>query len=189
LVKQVDQPVILVVNKVDRLKKKAALLPQLKSWLEHHPFAAIVPTSATGGVGLDGLLHEIWERLPPGKLYPDDFLTDRSERFFAAELIREAILRHTRGDIPQGVAVQIDEFVDEAAITRIAATIVVDKASHKGIVIGAGGQLLKQIGTEARLNIEEFIQRKVFLKLWVKLMAGWTADPTRARELTEPGRR
>ncbi len=185
LVREVDRPCILVLNKVDAIKNKAALLPQLQSWLEHFPFAAIVPTSATKNVGLDGLLKEVRERLPEGVLYSDEFLTDRPERFFAGEFIRESILRHTRGDIPQGVAVQIDEFIDEASITRITATIIVEKSSHKGIVIGAGGGLHKQIGTEARLSIEAFIQRKVFLKLWVKVIAGWTGDAARARQLTD----
>jgi len=184
LVREVDRPCILVLNKIDAVKNKAALLPQLQSWLEHFPFAAVVPTSATKGVGLDGLLKELRERLPEGVLYADEFLTDRPERFFAGEFIREALLRHTRGDIPQGVAVQIDEFIDDAALTRITATIIVEKPSHKGIVIGAGGRMLKQVGTEARLSIEAFIQRKVFLKLWVKVISGWTANATRAKQFT-----
>lgn len=182
LVRETGKPCILVVNKVDKVRNKSALLPQLQSWLDHHPFAAIIPASALKGVGLDGILTEIRARLPEGVLYPPDFLTDRPERFFAAELVREAILQHTRADIPQGVAVTIDEFIDEGKLTRITASVIVDKKSHKGIVIGAGGQMLKAIGTSARESIEAFVQRKVFLKLWVKVVPGWTQDSTRARE-------
>jgi len=182
LVRESGKPCILVVNKVDTVRNKSVLLPQLQSWLDHHPFVAIVPASALKGIGLEAILTEIRNRLPEGVLYPPDFLTDRPERFFAAELVREAILQNTWADIPQGVAVAIDEFVEDGKLTRITASIIVDKKSHKGIVIGKGGLMLKKIGTAARESIEAFIQRKVFIKLWVKIVPGWTHDSARARE-------
>ncbi len=176
-------PIVLAVNKADTFRPKDKLLPLLAAWQQAHDLAAIVPVSATEGHNLDALVAELRKLLPEGLLYDEDFLTDRPERFFAAELVREAVMRHTRDEVPYGVAVLLDEYLEEEKLTRISATIVVEKPAHKGIVIGARGSLLKQIGTEARLEIERLIGRKVFLKLWVKVVPGWTTHPGRVREL------
>lgn len=179
-----QKPVILALNKVDKIRDKATLLPKLAEWDARHELAALVPISALRGDNVGAIVKELRELLPEGVLYDADFLTDRPERFFAAELVREAIIHHTRQEVPHAVAVQVEEFVDEPAITKIAATIHVDRPSHKGILIGAGGAMLKQIGSAARVEIEQLLERKVFLQLWVKVDEDWTRDPERARRLT-----
>jgi len=180
-------PVILAVSKVDRLKNKQLLLPFLEAYQALRPFVAVVPVSAQRGVNLDALTKEIRAHLPEGLLYDDpEFLTDRPTRFFVAELIREAVLRHVQKEVPYGAAVIIDR-MEEGPMTRIHATIVVEKDGHKGIVIGKGGERLKTIGTEARQAIEQFLECRVHLELWVKVIDGWTADPTKARRLATEG--
>ncbi|MBX3269460.1 MAG: GTPase Era [Sandaracinaceae bacterium] len=186
-IRLVDKPVVLALNKVDRVKDKTELLPKLAAWHERHALDALVPLSALRGDNVEALFGELRARLPEGELYPPDFLTDRPERFFAAERVREAIIGHTREEVPHAVAVTIEEFADEPGLTRIAATIHVDRTSHKGILIGAGGERLKAIGTAARLEIEELLERKVFLKLWVKVDEDWTRDAERVRRLTRGG--
>lgn len=186
-VRMANVPIVLAVNKVDAIRPKEKLLPLLSAWEQAHDFAAIVPMSATEGDNLDALVGELRKLLPEGLLYDQEFLTDRPERFFVAELVREAVMLHTRDEVPYGVAVLLDEYLDEEQVTRITATIVVEKESHKGIVIGKRGGLLKTIGTEARKEIERLIGRKVFLKLWVKVIPGWTAQPGRVRELAGGG--
>jgi GTPase len=188
LLRSCAQPVILAINKVDQLADKRLLLPLMQLYGERMEFAAMVPLSALTGVGMEALVGEIRQRLPEGRLYDDAFLTDRPERFFVAELIREAVLTHTRAEVPHGSAVWIDDWIDEGALTRVAATVVVEKQSHKKIVIGARGERMKAIGTQARLEAERMLGRKVFLKLWVKVVPGWTADPAKARRmLSEEG--
>ena len=184
-VKASGRPAVLVVNKVDRVKPKPAMLPLLEQWNARHDFVAIVPASALQKDGLDRLVAVIRDHLPAGELYPADFLTDRPERFFAAELVREAVIAHTRQEVPHGVAVAIDRWEDTAKLARVAATIVVEKESHKKIVIGAKGSMLKTIGSEARREMEEMLGRQVFLELWVKVVPDWTNDPARAREILE----
>ena len=177
-------PVLLVINKVDRLKDKAQLLPIIEAWMAEYPFAAVVPLSAVKDKNFDGLLHEIRERLPEGVLYDDDdFITDRPVRFFAAEFVREAVIRRTREEVPYGCAVLIERYEEDRDAARIDATVVVEKDSHKGIVIGAGGKRIKEIGIEARESIEEFLGRRVHLKLFVQVQAGWTGDPNKAKRL------
>ena len=183
LLADVKAPVILVINKVDLARDKARLLPLIAAFQEVRPFDAVVPVSAVRGTNLPELVEEIRSRLPEGLMYDADFLTDRPERFFVAELIREAVMKRTRQEVPHGVASVIDSYVEDGNLLRVDATIIVEKDSHKGIVIGAQGSLLKQIGTDARLAIEELVGRKVFLKLWVKVIPGWTADPMHARRL------
>lgn len=185
IVEQAKRPTLLLVNKVDRLKDKAKVLPILAAYNERYPFAATLPISAVKGTNLDGVLREIRAHLPEGLLYDEDFLTDRPERFFAAELIREAVMKHTREEVPHGSAVMLDRYEEEGNLVRIAATIVVEKPGHKKIVIGARGQLIKQIGTEARLEIERFLGRKVFLELWVKVVPEWTQHPDKARRMID----
>jgi GTP-binding protein Era len=182
---QSDRPIILVLNKVDRLHDKTKLLPTLEAWAKRHPFAAIVPTSALDGDNLDALIEEIRNLLPESDEEFDDTLSDRPERFFVAELVREAVITHTRQEVPYGVAVTIEAFAEEAKHTRIEASIVVERDSHKGIVIGKGGARLKEIGTDARKEIEDFLGRHVFLKLWVKVVERWTRNPARVRELID----
>jgi GTP-binding protein Era len=174
---------VLAINKVDRLKNKALLLPLIERCAQTHPFAAIVPISARAGLGLEGLVSEVGALMPNGLRYDAELLTDRPERFFAGELVREAVIHNTREELPYATAVVVEEFSDEGKLCRIEATIVVEKDSQKGIVIGKGGQRLKQIGTEARLELERLLGRKVFLKLWVKVLEGWTESPRRVSEL------
>ena len=181
LVKHSDTPVILAINKIDRLKDRDRLLPLIEAYTQAHPFKAIVPISAKKKTNLDGLIEEIRRHLPTGKLYDDEFLTDRPERFFVAELIREAAITNTRQEVPYGIACQIEEFDESGKVVKILATLVVEKKNHKGIVIGHKGQTLKKIGTEARIGIERLLDRRVYLELWVKVVPGWTNDPTKAK--------
>jgi GTP-binding protein Era len=182
-----ERKVVLAINKVDKVKPKGLLLPLLQKLHSAHPFAAIVPISALRATNLDGLIGEIAARLPEGLRYDAEQLTDKPERFFAAELVREAVLMHTREEVPYATAVVIERFTEEEKIYRIAATIIVEKDSQKGIIIGAGGSRLKQIGTDARLEIEQLLERKVFLELWVKVEPDWTDSPAQVRELVNGG--
>lgn len=186
--KRTGCPIILAINKIDRLEKREELFPLLQHMDATGHFTAIVPISARRNKNVDGLLSEIRKQLPEGLLYPDAedaALTDKPERFFAAELIREAAMEATRQEVPYSIAVVIDEFHDEPKITKIKATIVVGKDAHKGILIGKGGERLKEIGTAARLQMEQMFERKVFLALWVKVNEGWTENPSAVRELLE----
>lgn len=178
-------PVILVINKVDRVKDKELLFPILEAALSRRNFAAVIPMSARRGTNVKGLLAEIREHLNDGLVYPEDMLTDRPEKFFVAELVREAVMEHTLKEVPYSIAVVIDSFEEEGNLARVEASIVVPKDSHKGIVIGKGGQRLKEIGTKARLQAEEMLDRKVFLKLWVKVVDDWTNQPGRVRDLLQ----
>lgn len=187
LMKPLGKPVVLALNKVDKVKDKSQLLPALEAVAKLYPWAAIVPCSALRADNLDPLVREIREHLPEGLLYEEDVLTDRPERFFVAELVREAVLAHVRQEVPHGVAVVVDEWVDEGKILRVGVTIVVAKESHKGIVIGARGEMLKTIGQDAREQIERMLERKIFLRSFVKVVEGWTEDPATVRRLTREG--
>lgn len=178
-----NAPVVLVINKVDRLKNKAEMLPLLQRATELFPFSAVVPLSAQKRDNLDALVKALRVHLPEGLSYDDKDITDRPERFFASELIREAVLEHTRQEVPHGVAVIIDRFEDAGELARIAATIVVSKEAHKGIVIGKSGERLKRIGSDARLAMEKLFGRKVFLESWVKVVSDWTDDPVKVQRL------
>jgi GTP-binding protein Era len=180
----VNAPIVVAINKVDRLADKSKLLPLMAGFADEERVEAVVPVSATTRDGLERLVAELRARMPEGLLYEDDVLTDKPERFFVAELIREAVIRHTRDEVPYGVAVQIDEHAELEGVTRIAATVIVEKDAHKGIVIGKGGARLKRIGSEARAEVEQLLGRKAHLALWVKVVRGWTGDPRRVRELT-----
>jgi GTP-binding protein Era len=180
---QQNAPVVLVINKVDRLKNKADLLPVLARANDIFKFAAIVPLSASRKDNLGALITALREHLPEGLSYDEQELTDRPERFFASELIREAVLEHTRQEVPHGVAVIIDTFEDSPQLTRVGATIVVSKDAHKGIVIGKSGERLKLIGSEARVAMEKLFERKVFLETWVKVVNDWTDDPIKVQRL------
>jgi GTP-binding protein Era len=179
-----DVPLVLGLNKVDRLKDKSKLLPWLTFYQEELQPAAIVPISGLKNKGTGQLIGELRKHMPPGVLYTDpDYVTDRPERFFVAELVREAAIRATHEEVPYAMAVQVETFEEAPTLTRIEATIIVDKPNHKKIIVGAGGQMLKRIGTEARLAIEELLGRKVYLGLFVKVVEGWTEDPAKVRQL------
>ena len=183
VLKAVQCPVLLAINKIDRLKNKEVLLPFLETYQKKRDFEAIIPLSALKGTNIQPLIAEIQKRLPRGTLYDDDVLTDKPVRFFAAEFVREAVLKRTHKEVPYGTAVVIESYQEHEDLTRIHATIVVEKDSHKGIVIGAGGKRIKRIGIEARKSMESFLGHRVHLELWVKVIAGWTADPNRVRQL------
>lgn len=172
-----DRPVLLAVNKTDLLKDKTALLPLLQKLSLKHDFAAIVPVSAAKGAQLKDLLAEIRKHLPNEELlFGEDEITDKSERFLASEYIREKLFRLIGDELPYAATVQIDRFEVEGALRRISATIVVDKAPHKGIVIGKGGEMLKRIASEARQDMERLFDGKVFLEVFVKVKSGWADD-------------
>jgi GTP-binding protein Era len=176
--KDLSTPVLLLANKIDRVQDKRKLLPFIEQIKAVREFDEYIPVSASTGEGLDRLRDAIVSRLPPGPSYfPDDHLTDQPERFLAAELIREQILRLTRQEVPHSVAVLVERWEESAKITKIAATIYVERDGQKAIVIGAGAAALKKIGTLARHEIEKMIGRKVFLELFVKVQKDWRENP------------
>ena len=177
-------PVFLVINKVD-LVEKPKLLPLIDRFRGLHDFREIVPVSAATGEGVSRLLELIVDAMPEGpKLFPDDLFTNQSERFIAAEIVREKILELTHREIPYATAVTVDSFQEdeERNRIRITATITVEKDSQKGILIGRGGRMLKEIGTQARLEMERFFAAKVFLELFVRVRKDWTKDPRWLKE-------
>lgn len=170
----VDMPVIAAVNKVDLLSDKGALLPRMGEIAQMRAFVAIVPISAEKGTQLAELQAEIDARLPVSTpLYPADELTDRDERFLAAELIREKIFRLLGEEIPYATTVGIDSFSLDGTMRRIRATVYVDHASQRAIVLGEGGMRMKEIATAARKDMEKLFDGKVFLEVWVKVKRGW----------------
>ena len=175
----VDHPVILVINKIDEIPDKSTLLPLISTYSQKRNFSAIIPISALQQAGLDVLEGAILQHLPVADfIYPEDQLTDKSERFFASEIIREKIIRQLGEELPYQTAVEIEEFVEEGNLLRISGLILVEKDGQKKIVIGDGGDRLKKIGQQARIDMEEMFGRKVMLKLWVKVRRGW-ADSER----------
>ena len=178
LIKKLEAPAIAVLNKVDLVSPKQKVLEVITRYQGLHEFAAFVPISALKGDGLDLLLKEIIQRLPPGpELYPKDYLTDQPERFLAAELIREQVLKLTREEVPHAVHVMVEKWEDTPKLIRIAATIYVERPGQKIIVIGTGGSMLKRIGTMARMQIETMTGKKVFLQTFVKVQPNWREDP------------
>jgi GTP-binding protein Era len=169
-----DRPVILVINKADLLDDKAELLPFIEKISLMRQFAAIVPVSARQGKQLDTLLDAIRPYLPEGEhLYAEDEITDRNERFLAAELLREKVFRFTGEELPYSVSVVIEQFKLEGKLRRIHAAILVDKDAHKAMLIGHKGEKLKEIATQARLDMEKLFDGKVFLEVFVKVRSGW----------------
>jgi GTPase len=167
-------PVVLALNKVDRLRDRARLGKTLADCARRYDFAALVPVSATKGSQVRALLDEVRKHLPEAPpVYQPDEITDRPERFLAAELVRERIFRLLGDELPYSTAVLVEKFEEEGRLRRIAATIIVDRPSHKAIVIGEKGAMLKRIGTEARHAMEELFGARVFLELWVKVKGGW----------------
>ena len=174
MVRKVGAPVVLVLNKVDLIKEKAQLLPLIERYKAAFDFVDYVPVSATKRIGLDELRRVILERLPEGPAYfPEDYVTDQPERFLAAELIREQVLAATRQEVPHSVAVTVDKWEESAAITRIYATIRVERVGQKAIVIGTKGAMLKKIGTLARHEMERVLNARIYLALHVRVQPGW----------------
>jgi GTP-binding protein Era len=179
LIRKADTPVLLLLNKVDLLHKdKGALLPLIEQYRALHEFAGYLPISARSGDGLAELRQAIIERLPEGPAYfPPDHITDQPDRFLAAELIREKILQATREEVPHSVAVSVDSWEDTPTLIRIYATIYVERNGQKGIRIGAGGAMLKDIGTLARREMERLFGRHVYLDLHIKVQPRWREKP------------
>ena len=178
LAKKAGAPVIAVLNKIDWLEKKPDLLARIEQYRQWHDFVAYVPVSARRGDGIDALREEIVKHLPVGpSMFPEDHLTDQPERFLAAEIIREKVLHHTQKEVPHAVAVAIESWEETPKLLRIAATIYVEKPGQKAILIGAGGSMLKKIGTQARHDMEHTFGRKVFLETFVKVRTNWREDP------------
>jgi GTP-binding protein Era len=174
LARKPGAPVTLVLNKVDLLRDKAALLPLIEQYKAAFDFAEYVPVSAAKGTGLDELRNVILKHLPEGPQYfPEDYVTDQPERFLAAELVREKVLLATRQEVPHSVTVSVDRWEESPEITRIFATIRVEREGQKGIVIGQGAQMLKKIGTLARQEMERLFETKIYLDLHVKVEPGW----------------
>jgi len=177
-------PVILALNKIDKATDKPRVAGVLAESSRKRDFAALVPISASKGTQLKALLGEIRRHLPEGEpAYGPDDITDRPERFLAAELVRERIFRLLGDELPYSIAVDVDHFEQQGNLRRISATIYVDKPGHKAIVIGEKGATLKRIGTEARHAMEELFGSKVFLELWVKVKGGWADSDAALRQL------
>ncbi len=176
--KRESAPTFLLLNKIDRLQDKRMLLPRIEQYRAVRAFDEYFPISAVTGEGLDQLRDAILARLKEGPAYfPPDYLTDQPERFLAAELIREQVLRETRQEVPHAVAVVVDQWEEKPRLTRIAATIYVERPGQKAIVIGAKGSTLKKIGSLARHEMETMFDRKIFLELFVKVQKNWRENP------------
>ena len=176
------KPVFLIANKLDAVHRRAELAPWLKGMQERHAFAEFVPLSAKRQSDVQRLLGIVRPYLPEQPwFYEEDALTDRSERFLASEIIREKLFRLTGDELPYTSTVIIDRFEEEGNLRRIAASIVVERDAHKGMIIGSGGERLKRIGSEARSELEKLMDAKVFLELWVKVRSGWADDDEHLR--------
>jgi GTPase len=174
MAQQTGTPVFLLLNKVDLLRDKKALLPIIEDYRKRHDFKEVIPLSALKKEGLDLLLEELVEALPAGPRYfSEDQITDQPVRFMAAEIIREQVLLATKEEVPYATTVVVDQFEEGPRLTRVAATIYCDREGQKAILVGKGGQMLKKIGTAARHNIERMSGTKVFLELFVKVQPGW----------------
>jgi GTP-binding protein Era len=177
-------PVILVVNKVDKVRQKEKLLPVLAELSGRHRFEEVFPLSAAQGDNCDALGQRVIELLPEGeKFFPDDQLTDRSERFFASELIREQLIRRYAKEIPYALTVEIERFQDEGKLYRVGAIIWVERPGQKNIIIGRKGEALKEVASEARLAMEQMFEKKIFLEVWVKIKKSWSSDENALSQL------
>lgn len=182
--KSVSCPVVLVVNKMDKLEDKKQLLPLIQELSSHYDFTEIIPVSALNGDNVEMLEQKIAPLLPENEhFYPDDQVTDRSTRFLAGEIIREKLIRELGQELPYTSTVDIDKFVEEKDIVHIHATIYVESAGQKAIIIGKKGSRLKSIGSKAREDISKMIDNKVYLNLWVKVREGWSNDERALRGL------
>jgi GTP-binding protein Era len=176
------KPVLLLANKLDALARRQDVLPWLKTMQERHAFAEYVPMSARRDADIERLLAIVEPYLPEQPwFHEEDALTDRSDRFLASEIIREKLFRLTGDELPYSCTVVIDRYEEEGGLRRIAATIVVERDAHKGMVIGAGGERLKRIGSEARQELQTLLDACVHLELWVKVRSGWADDEQHLR--------
>lgn len=179
-----DKPVILVLNKVDKTDDKSALLPQMEQLAAQYSFAAVVPVSARRGMNIEQLEAEVEQLMPEGEpIFDEDQLTDRSSRFLAAEMVREKLFRHLGQELPYSLTVDIEQFEEDNGMFRISAVIYVERSGQKSIVIGKKGELLKQVGQDARKDMEDLFGCKVFLQLWVKVREGWSDNERMLRNL------
>jgi GTPase len=182
-VKNSGQPVILVLNKIDVIPK-ASLLPMIQAFSRRHDFAEIIPISAKKSDGLESLIAAWTARLPENPpIFPEDQFTDQPERFLVSEYIREKALRHTHSEVPQAVAVLVDRFEETPVLASIMATIYVERDGQKAILVGSEGSMIKRIGTEARVELEPMLGKKVFLELFVKVAPGWREKPAMVRQI------
>ncbi|AJP48364.1 GTPase Era [Rugosibacter aromaticivorans] len=179
-----EKPIILVINKIDRLADKGKLLPFIAQVSALHTFTEIVPLSAEKNVGTNTLLSAVAAYLPvmPPVFAADD-ITDRSERFLASEILREKLFRNLGEELPYGLAVEIEKFEQEGELRRIFAAIIVDRAAHKVMVIGKAGERLKRISTDARKDMEKLFGGKVWLETWIKIKTGWADDERALKSL------
>ncbi|MCB1689376.1 MAG: GTPase Era [Halioglobus sp.] len=183
-IQQAGLPTMLVVNKVDLLEDKEALLPHLKTLAEKADFAAILPVSALRQHNVQALEEQILKLLPESEhFFPEDQITDRSQRFLAAEIVREKIMRQLGDELPYAITVQIEEFAQEGAVLHISALIFVERDGQKRILIGEKGARLRSIGSDARRDMESLFDSKVMLRLWVKVKSGWSDDERALRSL------
>lgn len=176
--------VILAINKVDQVRDKDELLPFIAATSARMNFTAVVPLSALKEKNLQPLLDELRQRLPESPpFFPPEQVTDRSERFIVAEIVREKLMERLHEELPYSLTVTVDQFVEDGRLLRIGATIWVEREGQKSIVIGAGGSMLKQVGRSAREELEVRFGRKIFLELWVKTREAWADDPNQLRKL------
>lgn len=183
-VKRADCPVLLAINKVDQLKDKSQLLPFIEEVNQKMEFAEVVPVAALHKQNLEHLEQAICERLPENiHFFPEDQITDRSQRFLAAEMVREKIMRQLGAEVPYSMTVEIEEFKDDGKTLHISALILVEREGQKRIVIGSKGSRLRTIGQEARVDMETMFEQKVMLNLWVKVKSGWSDDERALRSL------
>jgi len=184
LIKKSGTPVFLLLNKIDLLADKRDLLPLITQFQPLHDFKEIIPISALKKKGLDELLQLVVKAMPKAPRYfPEDQITDQPLRFMVAETIREHVLFQAREEVPHAVSVMVEQYEEGARLTRIAATIYCDRPSQKAILVGKGGQMLKKIGTHARMDIEKMVGTKVFLELFVKVQPGWRESRQFVEEL------
>ena len=167
-------PCVLAINKIDKFADKEKLLPQIEAFSKELDFEAVVPVCARSTESVDKVIRELEKLLPEGpQLYPEDMVTDMTEREIAAEIIREKILRMLDKEIPHGTAIEIMQYTEEENLVRVIANIYCEKSTHKGILIGRNGEMLKKIGQSARLDIEKMTGKKTYVELWVKVKDDW----------------
>ena len=180
-IKEFDLPAVLVINKIDMVEKET-LLAVIAAYTEAHDFDAVIPISAKTGDGLDILVEELKGMcFESPQLFPDGMISDQPERQLVAEIIREKLLQNLDKEVPHGVAVEIEQMKEENGVEHIAAVIYCERKTHKGIIIGKNGAMLKKIGASARVEIEEMLDCKVFLQLWVKIKEDWRNNPAQIR--------
>jgi GTP-binding protein Era len=183
-IKRSGLPTVLVINKVDKFSGKEVMLPFIDRMSRLHDFREIIPVSAVQGTNVEQLKEIVRSYLPESEfIFPDDYVTDRPVRFMVSEIIREKLMRLTGDELPYAVTVEIESYKDEPKMVRIAAAILVDKPNQKKMIIGSEGSKIKQVGIDARKDIEEMLGRKVFLELWVKVKKGWADDERALKSL------